>query len=66
MKEQMQKVMKERRHKPVFIIDISVPRNIDPSINDIDNVYLYDVDDLHGIVDTNKLERQKELKRLKE
>ena len=60
MKEQMQKVMKERRHKPVFIIDISVPRNIDPSINDIDNVYLYDVDDLHGIVDTNKLERQKE------
>jgi len=60
MKEQMQKVMKERKHKPVFIIDISVPRNIDPSINDIDNVYLYDVDDLHGIVDTNKLERQKE------
>ncbi len=60
MKEQMHKVMKERRHKPVFIIDISVPRNIDPKINDIDNVYLYDVDDLHGIVDTNKLERQKE------
>lgn len=60
MKEQMHKVMKERRHKPVFIIDISVPRNIDPKINDIDNVYLYDVDDLHGIVDTNKFERQKE------
>jgi len=60
MKEQMHKVMKERRHKPVFIIDISVPRNIDPKINDIDNVYLYDVDDLHGIVDTNRLERQKE------
>lgn len=60
MKEQMQKVMKERKHKPVFIIDISVPRNVDPEINNIDNVYLYDVDDLHGIVDTNKLERQKE------
>ena len=60
MKEQMQKVMKERRQKPVFIIDISVPRNIDPEINNIDNVYLYDVDDLHGIIDTNKLERQKE------
>ncbi|HBG92842.1 MAG TPA: glutamyl-tRNA reductase, partial [Nitrospiraceae bacterium] len=43
-----------------FIIDISVPRNIDPEINNIDNVYLYDVDDLHGIVDTNKLERKKE------
>jgi glutamyl-tRNA reductase len=59
-KEQMQKVMKERRHKPVFIIDISVPRNIDPEINKIDNVYLYDVDDLQEVVDTNILERKKE------
>jgi glutamyl-tRNA reductase len=59
-KEQMQKVMKERKHKPVFIIDISVPRNIDPDINRIDNVYLYDVDDLQEVVDTNMLERKKE------
>jgi glutamyl-tRNA reductase len=59
-KEQMQKVMKERKHKPVFIIDISVPRNIDPKINKIENVYLYDVDDLQEVVDTNMLERQKE------
>ncbi|MDI6744702.1 MAG: glutamyl-tRNA reductase [Thermodesulfovibrionales bacterium] len=66
MKEQMQKVMKERRHKPVFIIDIAVPRNIDPEINNIDNVYLYDVDDLHGIVDTNRLERQKEAEKAEE
>jgi glutamyl-tRNA reductase len=60
LKDQMHKVMKERKHKPVFIIDISVPRNIDPEINGIDNVYLYDVDDLHGVVDSNKQERQKE------
>ncbi|MBI4690592.1 MAG: glutamyl-tRNA reductase [Nitrospirae bacterium] len=60
LKDQMQKVMKERRHKPVFIIDISVPRNIDPEINDIDNVYLYDVDDLQGVVDSNVQERRKE------
>ncbi|MDI6800697.1 MAG: glutamyl-tRNA reductase [Thermodesulfovibrionales bacterium] len=59
-KEQMQKVMKERKHKPVFIIDISVPRNIDPDINKMENVYLYDVDDLQEVVDTNMLERQKE------
>lgn len=59
-KEQMQKVMKERKHKPVFIIDISVPRNIDPEINKIGNVYLYDVDDLQDVVDTNMLERKKE------
>ena len=63
MKEQMQKVMKERKNRPVFLIDISVPRNIDPEINDLDNVYLYDVDDLQGTVDTNILERQKEAKK---
>ena len=59
-RSQMQKVMKERKQKPVFIIDISVPRNIDPEINDLDNVYLYNVDDLQGVVDANMFERQKE------
>jgi glutamyl-tRNA reductase len=59
----MQKVMKERKNRPVFIIDISVPRNIDPEINDMNNVYLYDVDDLRGVVDTNILERQKEARK---
>ena len=63
MKNQMQNVMKERKNRPVFLIDISVPRNIDPGINDLDNVYLYDVDDLRGVVDTNILERQKEAKK---
>ena len=60
VKEQMQKVMKERKQRQVFIIDISVPRNIDPKINDLDNVYLYNIDDLQGIVDANMFERQKE------
>lgn len=59
-KSQMQKIMKERKNKPVFIIDISVPRNIDPEINDINNVYLYDVDDLKGVIDSNISERKKE------
>lgn len=60
LKDQMQKVMKERKQRPVFLIDISVPRNIDPKINDLDNVYLYNIDDLQGIVDANMFERQKE------
>jgi len=60
VKEQMQKVMKERKQRQVFIIDISVPRNIDPKINDVDNVYLYNIDDLQGIVDANMFERKKE------
>lgn len=59
-KHQMQKVLKERKNRPVFIIDISVPRNIDPEINHLNNVYLYDVDDLQGVVDSNMQERQKE------
>jgi glutamyl-tRNA reductase len=66
LKDHMQKVMKERKHKPVFIIDISVPRNIDPEINKIDNVYLYDVDDLQNVVDTNILERKKEAEKAEE
>lgn len=59
-KSQMQKVMKERKQKQVFLIDISVPRNIDPEINNIDNVYLYNIDDLQEVVDTNLFERKKE------
>jgi glutamyl-tRNA reductase len=60
VREQMNKVMKERKHRPVFIIDISVPRNIDPDINKIENVYLYDVDDLQEVINSNILERKKE------
>jgi glutamyl-tRNA reductase len=59
-KAQMQKVMKERKQRQVFLIDISVPRNIDPETNDLDNVYLYNVDDLQGVVDSNLFERKKE------
>jgi len=60
LKDQMHRVMKERKQRPVFLIDISVPRNIDPKINELDNVYLYNIDDLQGIVDSNLFERQKE------
>lgn len=66
LKQQMQKIMRERRNRPVFIIDISVPRNIDPAINDLDNVYLYHVDDLQQVVDSNKQERQKEAAKAEE
>lgn len=58
----VEEVIRERRNKPMFFIDISVPRNIDPLVNNIDNVYLYDIDDLQGVVSANLKERAKEAK----
>jgi len=60
---QVEEVIKQRRHKPMFFIDIAVPRDIDPKINDVDNCYLYDVDDLQGVVQSNLKERHKEAKK---
>ena len=58
--EMVSSVMKERRFKPMFFIDISVPRNIDPLVNNIDGSYVYDIDDLQGVVNANLQERVKE------
>jgi glutamyl-tRNA reductase len=55
--------MRERRNRPLFFIDIAVPRDIDPKINEIDNVYLYDIDDLQGIIDLNRADRKREAER---
>lgn len=59
-KEEMQRVIAARRNKPMFLIDIAVPRNIEPAVHDIDNVYLYDIDDLQEVVNANLRERMKE------
>jgi len=59
-KEDVRPVMRERRNRPLFFIDIAVPRDLDPGINELDNVYLYDIDDLHNVVELNKSERDKE------
>ncbi|MFH1984025.1 MAG: glutamyl-tRNA reductase [Pseudomonadota bacterium] len=52
--------MRSRRNRPVFFIDIAVPRDIDPDINRLNNAYVYDIDDLNDIVDDNKEDRQRE------
>jgi glutamyl-tRNA reductase len=59
-REMVQKVLKERRNKPIFMIDISNPRNIDPEVDKVDNVYLYDIDDLQSKVDINAEGRARE------
>jgi len=53
VRDDMKKVMAARKHKPMFLIDIAVPRNIDPSVNELDNVFLYDIDDLQKVVANN-------------
>ena len=57
---EVKSVMKRRRNRPIFFIDIAVPRDIDPEINRINNIYVYDIDDLNGIVDENIEDRRKE------
>ena len=59
-KEAMRKVIEARKNRPMFLIDIAVPRNIEPVVNEIDNVFLYDIDDLQKVVDENLRERMKE------
>ena len=61
-KEIVEKAIHERRNKPIFFIDIAVPRDIEPDVNDLENVYLYDIDDLQVVVSANIKEREKEAK----
>lgn len=58
--KKLKEVRKLRRYQPMFLIDIAVPRDIDPAANKLDGIYLYDVDDLQGVVQANLKERQKE------
>ncbi|MFH1758909.1 MAG: glutamyl-tRNA reductase [Pseudomonadota bacterium] len=61
LKEQMAGVIRARKNKPMFFIDIAVPRDVDPTINELDNIYVYDIDDLQGVVESNIEERRKEV-----
>jgi glutamyl-tRNA reductase len=53
-------VLRIRKNRPMFFIDIAVPRNIDPDVNGLDNVYLYDIDDLKEVVEENLANRKHE------
>jgi glutamyl-tRNA reductase len=59
-KEDMRAVLRRRQNRPVFLIDIAVPRNIDPAVDDLENAYLYDIDDLGREVEANRQARQRE------
>ncbi|MGN7613324.1 glutamyl-tRNA reductase [Magnetococcales bacterium HHB-1] len=55
----VKRALKKRRQTPMFLIDIAVPRDIDPKINDVESAFLYDIDDLSQIVEDNRAERKK-------
>jgi glutamyl-tRNA reductase len=59
--EMIDAAMKARRGHPLFLIDIAVPRDIDPKVNDIEDAYLYDIDALSSIAEDNRKERERQL-----
>lgn len=58
--DQIRRIMRQRKQRPLFFIDIAVPRDIDPEVNSLSNVFLYDIDDLEGIVSQNMDERKQQ------
>jgi len=61
--ELMKGVVRTRRHRPLFIIDIAVPRDVDPRVGNMDNVFVYDVDDLQQVAEENLSVRAREAAR---
>lgn len=58
--------IKKRKHKPMLMVDIAVPRDIEPQVGELNDVYLYTIDDLREIVDENKRARQSEARKADE
>ena len=59
-RDQVKAAMRRRKQRPLFLIDIAVPRDLDPRIGDLDNVYLYNIDDLQEVMEQGKLYRHQE------
>jgi glutamyl-tRNA reductase len=59
-KEDVARILSARRNRPVFFVDIAVPRDIDPLVNELDNAFVYDIDDLGQVVEANKKQRERE------
>jgi glutamyl-tRNA reductase len=62
-KEEVSTIIRQRKQRPLFFIDIAVPRDIEPQVNTVDNVYLYDIDDLQEVAEANMKDRQHEARK---
>jgi glutamyl-tRNA reductase len=60
LRPEVEAAARARRGRPLFLIDIAIPRDVDPSVRDLPGVFLYDLDDLHGVAAANLRERQRE------
>jgi len=58
--EQVKGCLRKRRNRPLFFIDIAVPRDVEPRVNELGNVYVYDIDDLKGVIEINRAQREQE------
>jgi glutamyl-tRNA reductase len=65
-KGMVERALKERKHRPMFMVDIAVPRDIEPEVDQLDDVYLYTVDDLKEIIDENLKSRQQAARQAEE
>ena len=54
----VERALKERKHRPIFMVDIAVPRDIEPEVGNLEDIYLYCVDDLHDIIEENLQSRR--------
>ena len=59
-RDMVKRVLRKRRNRPLFLIDIAVPRDVQPEVNRLNNIYLYDIDDLKGVIEMNKAQRREE------
>ncbi len=57
-KGMVERALKRRRHRPVFMVDIAVPRDIEPEVGELSDIFLYTVDDLHEVIEENRRHRQ--------
>jgi glutamyl-tRNA reductase len=64
--DHIRRALEARRNRPILLVDISVPRNIDPAIGRLDNAFVFDVDDLESIAEANRAEREREALRAEE
>jgi glutamyl-tRNA reductase len=58
-KGMVERALKKRKHRPIFMVDIAVPRDIEPEVGKLGDIYLYTVDDLHSVIEENLKTRQK-------